>query len=178
MTDRQTLLTDSSMTEEGDRWMATFDAPARALAAAREGLSSYGPLPGFPTSLARFEAAVRTDAANQALTAAADHLEQLVPTVKARAAEDHGNVAGLADFLADFLQEVAAVVRERATAPAVGPAEEDLRVRLWLIQRALEPIDVQQDPAGITGMIGPYLDGPIHPTDTAAYRAARATGQA
>jgi hypothetical protein len=54
-------------------------------------------------------------------------------------------------------------------------AKEGLRARLWLIEQTLTPIDVQQDPAGIVGMIGPILDGPLHPTDLAAYRAARGT---
>ncbi|RPE34956.1 hypothetical protein [Kitasatospora cineracea] len=55
-------------------------------------------------------------------------------------------------------------------------ATEALRARLWLIEQVLAPIDIQQDPAGIVGMVGPLLDGPLHPTDLAEYRAAR-TGQ-
>ncbi|MGW4810516.1 hypothetical protein ACWEPB_02575 [Kitasatospora cineracea] len=52
---------------------------------------------------------------------------------------------------------------------------EALRARLWLIEQALTPIDISQDPAGIVGMIGPLLDGPLHPADLADYRAR--TGQ-
>ena len=59
------------------------------------------------------------------------------------------------------------VLTEHAT------SEEGLRARLWLIEQALTPIDISQDPAGIVGMVGPLLDGPLHPSDLADYRAAR-----
>ncbi len=52
--------------EDGTRWAAELASPARALAAARQGLAPFGLLPGFHTALARFEAAVRTDAAGTA----------------------------------------------------------------------------------------------------------------
>lgn len=50
---------------------------------------------------------------------------------------------------------------------------ETAAVRLWLIQQALQRIDASQDPAGIAGDIGPYLDGPLHPDHIAAYHAAQ-----
>lgn len=66
MNDRPTPFTNPWMAEEGTRWAAQFTTPARALNAARDGLSTFGLLPGFHTGLARFEAAVRADAATQA----------------------------------------------------------------------------------------------------------------
>lgn len=72
-----------------------------------------------------------------------------------------------AAMVSGLLKELDAY-RDQATA-------EPLRVRLWLIEQALQPITVAQDPAGIGGNIGPYLDGPIHPDWTAAYRNAHTT---
>ncbi|GAA2815308.1 hypothetical protein GCM10010441_44900 [Kitasatospora paracochleata] len=73
-------------------------------------------------------------------------------------------------------REVASVLldayRDQVRAEAADVTEA-LRIRLWLIEQALQPIDVQNDPAGIVGIVGPYLNGPIHPTFIAAYRAAR-----
>jgi hypothetical protein len=56
---------------------------------------------------------------------------------------------------------------------ALATALEDARVRLWLIEQALQDIDASQDPAGIVGNVGPYLDGPLHPDHIAAYHAAQ-----
>jgi hypothetical protein len=58
-------------------------------------------------------------------------------------------------------------------AAALATALEDARVRLWLIEQALQDIDASQDPAGIVPAVGPYLDGPLHPDHIAAYHAAQ-----
>ncbi|NUP53398.1 MAG: hypothetical protein HOW97_39665 [Catenulispora sp.] len=50
---------------------------------------------------------------------------------------------------------------------------EDARARLWLIQQVLQRIDASHDPYGIVGDIGVYLDGPIHPSNITAFRAAQ-----
>ncbi len=54
----------------------------------------------------------------------------------------------------------------------ITEATEPLRIRLWLIAQTIQPITTDDDPAGIVGAIGPWLDGPIHPDHIAAYRAA------
>jgi hypothetical protein len=54
---------------------------------------------------------------------------------------------------------------------------EAARVRLWLIEQTLQRVDASDDPAGIVGDLGPYLDGPLHPTHIAAYHAARSGQQ-
>jgi hypothetical protein len=79
---------------------------------------------------------------------------------------------GMARMPEQDIAEAIAAYRTQVLIEAAA-AEEGLRARLWLIEQTLTPIDVQQDPAGIVGMIGPILDGPLHPTDLAAYRAAR-----
>ncbi|RPE27238.1 hypothetical protein [Kitasatospora cineracea] len=66
MADRPTPFTDPWMAAEATRWAARFTTPDRALAAAREALTTFGLLPGFHTGLARFEAAVRAHAAHHA----------------------------------------------------------------------------------------------------------------
>ncbi|MBV6697478.1 hypothetical protein KV557_10110 [Kitasatospora aureofaciens] len=50
---------------------------------------------------------------------------------------------------------------------------ETAAVRLWLIEQTLAAVDVSQDPAGIAGNVGPYLDGPLHPDWITAYHAAQ-----
>lgn len=61
----------------------------------------------------------------------------------------------------------------RAQRDNLAEQAEALRIRLWLIERALAPIDIRQDPTGIVPTVGPYLDGPIHPGWIAAYHAAQ-----
>lgn len=87
-----------------------------------------------------------------------------------------GMVDDAGKYTGDYVK-VSADCIETISQALTGAAEvtEALRIRLWLIEQALTPIDVQDDPAGIVGIVGPYLDGPIHPTDRAAYRAARTT---
>jgi hypothetical protein len=50
---------------------------------------------------------------------------------------------------------------------------EDAHCRLHLIQRRIDGVDVRDDPTGITGDIGPWIDGPLHPTHLTAYRTTR-----
>jgi hypothetical protein len=60
-----------------------------------------------------------------------------------------------------------------STQPDLATALETAHVRLWLIEQTLQGIDVADDPAGIAGNVGPYLDGPLHPDHIAAYHAAQ-----
>ncbi|MFD7645744.1 hypothetical protein ACFV4P_34450 [Kitasatospora sp. NPDC059795] len=103
------------------------------------------------------------------LAGAAGRLDRLADEVESRVAAHYGAASGLGPGSADMLREAADVVRSHSAGTTVT-TEEVLRTRLWLIDRALRPIDAQQDPAGIVGAVGPYLDGPIHPAQIAEYR--------
>jgi hypothetical protein len=86
-------------------------------------------------------------------------------------------VRPLINRLADLIDPDALVwfapARVRDAATDLLAATEAARVRLWLIEQALQDIDASQDPAGIVGNVGPYLDGPLHPDWIAAYHAAQ-----
>ena len=48
---------------------------------------------------------------------------------------------------------------------------EAARCRLHHIQARLERLDISDDPTGVAGDIGPWIDGPLHPDELADYRA-------
>lgn len=51
---------------------------------------------------------------------------------------------------------------------------EAAHCRLHLVSDRLEQVTTDVDPSGFAGDIGPWLDGPLHPSHLADYRAAQA----
>lgn len=63
---------------------------------------------------------------------------------------------------------------DRFEAAVRAEAAEDPRVRLWLIEQYVARITADDHPVAIGLDLTPWLDGPIHRDDVAAYKAAHA----
>ncbi|MGW7444991.1 hypothetical protein [Kitasatospora sp. NPDC054795] len=84
------------------------------------------------------------------------------------------NAIDVADSVVDACSdELDDLYHARAQRDALAERAETLRVRLWRIEQTLQRIDAGNDPAGLVGDLAPHLDGPIHPSHIAAYRAAQ-----